>query len=148
MSGLGQFYVGNFRHNLDAKKRLTIPSKWRFEGDVDQTYVALPDPAGCITVLPPRAVSKYMEKLEEVSLGDAEAQQALQQLLAEACSFTIDKQGRINIDERLYRYAAIGKQVVLAGVMNTFKLWEPERYDAYMGSNVPDLGQVLKKLKI
>ena len=37
------YYVGSFRHNLDAKNRLTIPSKWRFAGDDGDVYLALPD---------------------------------------------------------------------------------------------------------
>ena len=45
-----QLFVGEFRHKLDAKNRLTIPSDWRFEADGRSVYLAIPNPKGCISV--------------------------------------------------------------------------------------------------
>jgi MraZ protein len=39
-------YVGEYQHTLDDKHRLTIPSKWRFDGDEEDVYLALPNPCG------------------------------------------------------------------------------------------------------
>ena len=36
------FFVGEFTHALDAKGRVTIPSKWRIQGG-ENTYLALPE---------------------------------------------------------------------------------------------------------
>lgn len=52
MSEIGTtFFVGEFTHALDPKGRLTIPSKWRIPGG-ENTYLALPNPGGYITVYP------------------------------------------------------------------------------------------------
>ena len=47
------FFVGEFTHALDSKGRVTIPSKWRISGG-ENTYLALPNPGGYITVYPPK----------------------------------------------------------------------------------------------
>lgn len=146
MVSLGQgFYVGEFRHNLDAKKRLTVPSKWRFEGDENNLYLAFPDPAGCITVYPPAMVDRLREQLSNVSIADAEGQLAITSLLSSADSFTFDKNGRINLHERLYQHSGVEKEVVLVGTVNKFSLWSPERYDHYRSQGSSNVSEILQR---
>jgi hypothetical protein len=67
-------YVGSFRHNLDAKNRLTIPARWRFAGDEKgEHYLALPHPDGYVMVLPPAEVEKLYAKVSEKLLSDRDA---------------------------------------------------------------------------
>ena len=47
------FYTGLFRHTLDDKGRLTIPSAWRYAHEEQDTFLATPHPDGYIAVLPP-----------------------------------------------------------------------------------------------
>jgi len=125
-------YAGEFRHNLDAKRRLTIPSKWRFSGDESAQYLAIPDPNGCVTVYPPEMVAGLRAKVSEVGMGNREGRRALARLFAAADAFSIDKSGRINLTERLCSHAAIDKSCILAGALNQFSIWNPQRYDEYM----------------
>ena len=74
MGILGNIFVGEFSHQLDAKNRLCIPSKWRFVGDETDAYLALPNPIGCITIYPPKMVARLEEKVSAVSLGDTKGQ--------------------------------------------------------------------------
>jgi len=142
-------YAGEHRHNLDAKKRLTVPSKWRFSGDESALYLAFPDPSGCVTIYPPAMVEQFREKLTSVSLGDVEGQRAIMKLLRKAEQFTFDKSGRINLNDRLYTHAGIDKEVVLVGTVNKFHLWEPSRYESYLDAedgDEGDLSGILTKL--
>jgi len=150
MNDLNQaFYAGEFRHNLDSKRRLTVPSKWRPTGDEQQTFLAFPDPAGCVAVYPPQMVDQLKEKISGISIGDRKGRRAMTRLLAAADSFTFDKSGRINISDRLFQYAGIEKEVVLVGTVNFFQLWSPEKYDEYVGAadeEDGDLGDILADL--
>lgn len=144
-------YVGEFRHSLDAKNRLTVPSKWRFLGDEAEVYLALPNPIGCITVYPPKMVEKLKQKVEEVSLGDKEGQRALMKLFSRADSFGCDKQGRIHIGDNLIAHGGIRKEALLVGNFVTFSLWSVERYKAYMerGEDGEDeMSQILRGLGV
>ncbi|GHC11361.1 division/cell wall cluster transcriptional repressor MraZ [Cerasicoccus arenae] len=142
-------YAGEFRHNLDSKRRLTVPSKWRSDGDEQQTYLAFPDPAGCVTVYPPEMVAELKEKISKISIGDKKGRRAITRLLGSADSFSFDKSGRININDRLFQHADISKEVVLVGTVNFFQLWSPDRYDAYVADadeEDGDLGDILADL--
>lgn len=145
-----ELYFGEFQHVRDAKGRLTVPSKWRFPGDEDQTYLAFPDPAGCITIYPPKMVAEMKAKLSAVSLGDLKGQRAMMRLFGAADNFAFDKSGRIKISDRLYTHAGIDKDVLCVGTLNKFHLWEPERYQRYVGAEDEDdsinLAEVLTNL--
>lgn len=144
-------YVGEFRHSLDNKNRLTIPSKWRFLGDEKEVYLALPNPIGCITVYPPKMVAKLEEKIEEVSLGNKKGQRALTKLFSKADYFGCDKSGRINLNEKLIAHAGLNKELVLIGNFVTFNIWNTERYEEYL-SNEDDtddeLTEILRELGV
>ena len=138
-----QYYVGIFRHNLDGKNRLTIPSKWRFAGDEKETYLALPDPNGYITVLPPLEVDKVYERVSAKLLSDAAAQEFLNKFFSQAFSFGFDKQGRVGLPDELLEHAGIKKESVLVGTMTKFGIWSPERWSPVdpqtKGENLGDL---------
>lgn len=143
-------YVGSFRHNLDAKNRLTIPAKWRFAGDEKgEHYLALPHPDGYVMVLPPAEVEKLYAKVSEKLLGDREAQDFLNKFFAQAQAFGPDKQGRIGLPEDLLRHADVRKEAVLVGTMTKFGIWSPERW-AQVESRASDegLGDLMRRIGI
>ena len=120
------FFVGEFTHALDSKGRVTIPSKWRISGG-DNTYLALPNPSGYITVYPPKMIERLEEKVSEANLSDTEAQSLLMELFSKADSFGCDKQGRINLSDKLLTHAGIKGKAVLVGKFSTFAIWAEDR---------------------
>lgn len=142
-------FVGEFLHQLDAKNRLIIPSKWRFAGDEEEVYLALPNPIGCITIYPPAMVSKLEEKVSTVSLGDVRGQKTLAKLFSKADTFGCDRQGRITLNEKLLHHAHLNKSTLLVGSYVTFSIWEPNAYATYLSaaSNADnEMSQLLKEL--
>ncbi|TVR51333.1 MAG: mraZ [Puniceicoccaceae bacterium] len=141
------FFVGSYRHNLDAKNRLTIPSKWRFAGDEEMDSLGIPHPGGYISILPPAEVEKLYERASEKALSDDEGQALLQKLFSQAHPVRCDKQGRINLSETLLAHAGIERETVLVGTMNKFAIYSPERWapvdPAASGEN---LGSLMKKV--
>lgn len=127
---LNQFlYVGEFRHHLDEKRRLTIPSRWRFPGDEAEVYLALPNPDGFISVYPPAKVAQIEAKIAQISMGDKEGQALLMYLSSMAHSLGCDKQGRIQFSPQLIKHARIVKESILLGNFSTFSIWNPEHYE-------------------
>lgn len=150
MSALGRpVFVGKHQRSLDSKNRLTIPSKWRFEGDTEDVYLALPDPSGCIIVLPPQRVEKLLAEIDEQRLGDDDAQTLQDKLFSQAIYFGCDKQGRINLPEELLTHAAITKDAIVIGRMTTFRIWSPERWEGIdPKTNNDDMGKLMKRVNL
>lgn len=142
-------YVGSFRHNLDAKNRLTIPSKWRFAGDDQDVYLALPHPSGYIAVLPPAEIESLQQKVMEVKLSDRDGQDFINRFFAEAHSLGCDKQGRIGLAEGLIRHAGIEKESLLVGTMTKFNIWSPGRWEGLNERTGGDtFGDLMQKIGI
>lgn len=129
MAILGKpFYTGLYRHTMDDKNRLTIPSAWRAAHAEGETFLATPHPDGYVAVLPPAEVDKLYEKVAQKALTDREAQDAFARFFAVSMAFSFDKQGRIILSDELQRHASIAKDVVLVGVGNKFGLYSPEAW--------------------
>ena len=123
-------YTGSYRHNLDDKGRLTIPSAWRAAHGEGEQFLAVTNPGGYISVLPPAEVEKLHEKIAAVPLSDTQARDQIAAFFAVAQAFTFDKQGRIALNADLLQRAGIAKESVLSGSMNTFSIYSPERWAA------------------
>ena len=135
-----------FTHSLDTKGRLTIPSKWRIPGG-DNTYLALPNQDGYITVYPPKMVARLEENMGDAKLSDVRRRALSMELFSRADSFGCDKQGRINLSQDLLRHAGIKGKAVLAGNFTDFSIWSEARYDKRKKSSEPiDIFDAMREL--
>ncbi len=136
-------FIGEFRHNLDDKGRLTIPSAWRPENAGDENYfLAMPSveegASAYVTVYPPKMIKRLEERISQISMGDVEGQRMVAELMSMAHSFSCDKQGRINLSNKLVSHAQIKKSAVLLGKMSTFSIYSEELYNACQDSGPSD----------
>jgi len=139
------FFVGEFTHALDPKGRLTIPSKWRISGG-ESTYLALPNPGGYITVYPPKMVARLEEKVAEASFSDTRTQALLMELFSKAHSFGCDKQGRINLNDKLLEHAGIKKKAVLVGNFSAFAIWSEDQYSKRESADKRNIFDAMREL--
>ncbi len=143
------FYTGLFRHSLDDKNRLTIPSLWRFAHEESDTFLATPHPDGYVAVLPPAEVEKLYEKVAQKALTDRDAQDALARFFAQTLSFSFDKQGRFGVSADLLAHADITKDAVLVGSLSKFSIYSPGRYQKLVDRTSGEhLGDLMRRIGI
>ncbi len=124
-------YVGEFLHNLDVKKRVSVPSCWRVKDDnlkEHNFYLAWPHPNGWINVYPPQKQKELFAKTNEIREGNIRGQMILRSIFSKAVKFSCDSLGRINIPEKLLQHAEINKEVTLVGTGKAFQIWSTEKY--------------------
>ncbi len=150
MASLGKtFYTGLFRHSLDDKHRLTIPSAWRYAHEESDTFLATPHPDGYIAVLPPAEVEKLYEKVAQKALTDRDAQDAFARFFAQTLSFSFDKQGRFGVGAELLEHADIRKDSVLVGSLTKFAIWSPARWQKLETRTTGEqLGDLMRRIGI
>ena len=123
-------FVGHFRHSLDPKKRLTIPSEWREQvGEPAKLYI-LPGLHGdqCLYVYPAHEMAPHLEKLRKRSIGDKKARIFARMLASRSELVFWDAQGRIRIKDELLKFAELKSHVELIGTWDHFELWSLERW--------------------
>lgn len=143
------YYTGLFRHSLDDKSRITIPSAWRAAHAESDAFLATPHPEGYIAVLPPEEVEKLHAKIAGIALSDSAGQDFAARFFSQTQSFTFDKQGRVGLDPALLRHAGIGKEALLVGSLNKFNLYAPARWEKVEGRTAGEnFGDLMRRLGI
>lgn len=116
---------GEYRHVLDAKNRIFIPSKLRDE--LGQTFVITKAFRNhCLTVYSLEEWEKYIEPIKKQERRLAE--EALRFLHAPLITVTPDSQGRVVLTQALKKFAGIDKNAVIVGCSFYAEIWAEESY--------------------
>jgi MraZ protein len=114
--------LGTHEHTLDDKSRLTLPAKFRqaFAGGVVVTRGLDP----CLVAFPRDAWAESQSRIAELDTLSGEARSLQRVVYANAVEGDLDKQGRIVIPAALKEFAALGRDVVVAGVNDHLEIWD------------------------
>ena len=129
-------FIGTYRHQIDEKCRLRMPSK--FKEALGEGFIVAKGTNGCLFAFSASEFENLYKKLENVSMFDLEAQKPVRSLLASAFVTEEDKQGRILLPPELRNYAKIVKNIVTIGVGNRVEIWSEECFNAYNTSESYD----------
>jgi len=134
-------FSGEFRHALDVKNRLTIPSSWR-RGEVDEFHL-IADPSGeFIKVMPPEQFRAVGEKLSNnPNITPQDRKKFVMLFYSQAAHVVLDKQGRMVLPEELNKKLRethrLQGDVMLVGAYDNFGLWSPAAWAATQATALP-----------
>ena len=124
-------FLGEFRHNLDSKGRLTIPAKFRYR--LMPGLVVTRNPTGgCLMMMPFDEWQNVAAQVSALPLIDQRSAQLRRALFSAAEDLKPDRQGRILINQRLREFAAIENEVLIAGMNTYIELWNPSQWEEQM----------------
>ena len=143
--------IGSYRHVVDPKGRVFIPSKWRGElGDsvIVMRGITAADEGKCLRAYSQQSFMKTFEKLNDLPVTDVLGNRFKRQVLASAGGCEPDKQGRFLIPTELRQYAGIRQEVTFIGQGGHAEIWDSEAYDKLeMETLTPEnLAQVMEEL--
>ena len=136
--------LGEYRHNLDAKGRVSVPSKFRC--DLGQSFVVTKGLDNCLYLYSKDEWKKFEDKLKNLPITSQEARSFVRFFFAGASECEVDKQGRINIPQNLREYAKIQKDVVIVGVSTRAEIWNSENWDKYTSSDSLDVSKIASQM--
>jgi MraZ protein len=122
------FYAGEFRHAIDDKNRITVPSRWR--RNEAEEFILLPEANHqFLLVMSPEEfarMSSAAESNEAVSARDRRV--FLRQLHSRAQHGAADRQGRLVLPEELCKRIGLKGEVALIGGRGRFEIWNLQRW--------------------
>ncbi len=121
--------MGEYRHSIDNKDRLTVPARFR-ELMSEGAYVLLGFDKN-LMVMNPNAFEALTHRLEGMSVTDPLNRSLRRLIIGFASRLEIDKAGRILIPEFLRQTAGLASdhEAVLVGQGNYFEIWSPDEWD-------------------
>ena len=142
--GINTMLLGEFKHNLDSKNRLTIPAKLRLE--LGEKPILTRGLDNCLFIYPHRDWKLFMEKLNKLPLGQAKARNFKRFILSGANEIEIDEMGRILIPEPLKKYSGLKKEAVIVGVGDRIELWSEDVWNKYIAAAEKESGDIAEGL--
>ena len=136
--------IGEYRHNIDDKGRITIPSKFREE--IGMKFVVTRGLDGCLFVYSMDNWNKIVSKLQTLPFTKKDARTFMRFFLSGATVCEFDKQGRINLTNSLILYAGIQKECTIIGVNDRLEIWASEKLDAIMEENELNFSAIAENL--
>lgn len=131
-------FMGSALHNVDAKGRVFIPSKFRSE--MEASLIVCRSPDGCIRAYTPEAWRKVADAYAATSIRTLKLRR---RLFASAQHIDLDSQGRILLPEELRTEMGITDKARIVGLDTWMEFWDPEKYDRMMSEDDGDEFELL-----
>jgi MraZ protein len=122
-------FLGEYRHVLDPKGRLILPSAFR--ETLEKGLVMTVGLDNCLTVHTPEGWERVVEGLRNLRSTDRRERMFARMLTSAAHPEVPDRQGRVTIPSRLRDYAELTKDVTVVGADAQLELWNAIAWEAY-----------------
>ncbi len=136
--------IGQFQHNLDEKNRLVIPTKYR--DSLGDNFIITRGIEECLYIYPMKEWEKVVSKLNSLPFTKKDARTFVRSLFSGATDASLDKSGRIVINEMQSKYAGLIKECVIVGVNDRLEIWSKEIFDNIMESSSETLSDIAEHL--
>jgi MraZ protein len=136
--------IGEYKHTLDEKKRLSLPAKFRKE--LGKKVVVTHGLDNCLFLYPIKEWEKISEKLGALSIGQADTRGFNRIMLAGAVELDVDSAGRVLLPEFLRDFAFIKSKAVYAGVHSRVEIWDEDSWKSYKDKVLKQADQLAQKL--
>ncbi len=125
---LQPLYAGEFRHAIDEKNRVTIPSRWR--RNEAEEFILLADSSNeFLIVISPEEFDRMSAAAHnDPAVSARDRRVFLRQLHSRAQHGIADKQGRLVLPEDLCRQIGLKGEVALIGGRGRFEIWNIARW--------------------
>lgn len=119
--------IGEYQHNIDAKGRVIVPS--RFREDLGERFYIAKGLDHCLFVFSPEEWDRLQEKVSAMPISKARGLQRF--FFSGAAEVVPDKQGRILIPQVLRDHAKLEKDVTFIGASSRAEIWNTDAWNAF-----------------
>lgn len=142
-------FIGEYKHNLDAKGRLAVPAKFR--ALLKSGAVVTKGLDSCLFLYPKKEWEKLAKKLASLPISKANTRAFARLMLAGAAAVDFDNQGRIVLPDYLRKFANLNKQAVVAGLYDRLEIWDEKAWEDYKAGTEQksnDIAEALSELDV
>jgi MraZ protein len=140
-------FRGRSNHLIDSKGRVSVPARFR---DLIKTNgdprLIVTNADQCLAVYTYNEWQEIEEKVGQLSLVDRDIRSYKRFFISGACECSLDSQSRILIPPTLREHAKLEKEVVLAGQLKYFEIWDKARFEEELAKSIKNLSVLEDKL--
>jgi MraZ protein len=138
-------FRGHFEHSLDAKNRLSIPTRFRTAFSSGTVLAKTPEP--CVAIWTPETNEAIIERaLGGLNPMGSEYRKASRFFQGNSFEVELDASGRVTLPPPLLTHAGIEKEVVVVGVGDHLEVWARQRWQEEQQALDAEIGEVTERL--
>jgi len=137
-------FIGEFKHSLDVKNRLSIP--YRFRSNLTKGAVVTRGLDNCLFLYKKDEWVKIATKISELPFSSAKARAFSRLMLAGAVEVKTDNQGRIILPDYLKKFAKIKKNIIVAGLYSRIEIWDSQVWQEYKQKTEKDAEKIAETM--
>ena len=137
--------IGEYKHTIDTKKRLSIPAKFR--RDLGDKAVITKGLEKCLVIYTMPEWEKMAEKLNSLPTSQSDARNFARMMLAGATDVELDKLGRVLVPDYLKDYASLKKNVTVLGLSSKIEIWDSDKWEEHKQKTETAAGDIAERLK-
>lgn len=143
-SGAILMFMGQYQHNIDAKGRIIVPSKFRQE--LGERMIVTRWLDGCLAIYTESQWEQIYENLKKLPSTKREVRMYTHMIMSKASECEIDTQGRIRIPAHLVSDAKLEKNCMVVGVSDHVEIWDESRWNAYTDAASENFEEIAESL--
>ncbi len=140
-------FIGTHIHTLDEKGRVSVPAQFRRLLTGEDLYLNR-ELDNCLVLYQAEKWEQIREGFEKLSRSNRQHRRFLRWVGAKLRPLTVDAQGRIAIPADMQDAAGIRGEVMFLGQFDRIELWDPQKYEAYMGNEEESFEDIAETLDI
>lgn len=141
---MAHLLIGEYRHTLDEKKRVSLPKAFR--ASLGKRVVMTRGLDNCLFVYSRAGWEKVAEKLQSLSIVNEDTRGFNRFMLSGAAEVDVDDAGRILVPDHQKEYAELKKDVAFIGVSDHVEIWDMARWKNYKARIEKGAGELARKL--
>ena len=122
-------FTGEYRHSVDDKGRLAVPSRFRAQLDAGLVVSRWLD--DCLAIHTRSGWDALAERIATLPVTDEKARRFSRFIFGGAVEATLDGQGRVLLPAYLRDSAGLAAEAVVVGARDHAEIWAPATWDAY-----------------
>jgi MraZ protein len=140
-------FRGRYEHTIDPKGRLSIPSRYRDELAARRiTTLVLSEGDHCVSAFPLDEWEKLEQDLRQRSPFSPDRRNIVRVMVASAKECEVDRAGRILVPPELRDFAGLKKDVMIAGALDLFEIWNRDRWAEHRQTLLGSFDDMSRKL--
>jgi MraZ protein len=122
-------FTGEYRHTVDDKGRIAVPSRFRAQlaGNVVVAWWL----DACLAIFPAAAWDVLAAKIASLPMTDPNARLLQRRLFSGAFETELDRQGRVLVPQNLRSVAGLESEALVLGSQDHAEIWAPDRWQEY-----------------
>jgi MraZ protein len=143
-------FTGEYEHTLDAKNRVSIPSRFRQSLSTQaggNVYLVF-GPNKKLWLYPDRYYEELVSRYPAELIPDEQILRYEQITFGLARLLELDKTGRIILPDKMIQRSGLGKEVVIIGVRDHLELWNKAEWEQYVENGLSEHNQMLTRARL